>query len=120
MTRVIPHSRNMGSGFWATMGQDAESAWPLAIQKISAATGESPEYVRAFLDDMVGSFFAASVQSNLWRGRTLAQSIDETVTSWMRWGSTDLPASRDIISDDLPLLTSFVRLCGRVEPGARM
>ena len=102
------------------MAEEAAVAWPLAIDKISAATGQSPAYVRAFLDDLLGTFFAASVQSRLAQGEPLSIAIDETVKSWMRWRLPDLPVDRQVFPSDEPSLTSFVRYCGQSDRGSLM
>ena len=36
----IPATENTAWGFWGTLGEQAEAAWPLAMTAIAAATGK--------------------------------------------------------------------------------
>lgn len=53
-TRHIPATKNESWGFWGTMNEQANAAWPLAVGAVSDATGQSLESVRIFLDGRHG------------------------------------------------------------------
>ena len=45
-----PITQNEDWGFWGTMNNRAEAAWPIAMTTISDATNQPLDSVRAFLD----------------------------------------------------------------------
>ena len=75
-TTPIPAPQNDTRGFYGTMNQHAETAWPLAMTAISDATGQPLESVRTFLDSRHGRHFADDVQNGLYTGATLAEAIN--------------------------------------------
>jgi hypothetical protein len=84
-TDDLPRTQNEGWGFYGTMKDYAEAAWPLALLAIRAATEESLEDVRAFLDSRSGRHFADEVHNGLHRGESLQESIDGATRLWMEW-----------------------------------
>lgn len=107
----IPTTQNPGWGFWGTMKEQADAAWPIAMSAISDATHQPLESVKAFLDSRHGRHFADEVSDQLLAGHTLAQSIDSACRTWMR-RTTGSRTSRDYgIPTGMPHLTGFVIHC---------
>lgn len=114
-TQPIPPTRNEGWGFFGTMKEHAAVAWPLAIQTISDATGESPDAVRAFLDAVPGRHFADEVLDGVYLGDGLGTAIATVTRRWMNW-TIGARTSRDYgIPRDLPYLTGFVIHCDHTQ-----
>lgn len=110
-TQTIPASQNDAWGFFGTMNEQAEAAWPIAMTTISDATCQPLESVRLFLDSRHGRHFADDVLNELLRGQTIQQSIDAAVTRWMGW-TISRHTSKDYgIPKGLPYLTGFVIYC---------
>ena len=63
-TPQIPAPTVTDFGFFGTMAEHAEAAWPLAMIAISDATGQPLESVRTFLDSRHGRHFADDVQND--------------------------------------------------------
>ena len=55
--QTIPATQNAW-GFFGTMNDNAEAAWPIAMTAISDATCQPLESVRLFLDSRHGRHFA--------------------------------------------------------------
>jgi hypothetical protein len=70
-TTTIPEPRVTDWGFWATVGQHASDAWPLAMTRIAEVTGADLGAVRAFLDSRHGRHFGDAVQDQLYCGKAL-------------------------------------------------
>ena len=114
-TTQIPASQNDTWGFYGTMNEQAEAAWPLAMTAISEATAEPLESVRTFLDSRHGRHFADDVQNGLYAGATLADAIEQATARWMGW-TIGRSTSREYgIPKGLPYLTGFVIHCEIVE-----
>ena len=110
-TPQIPASQNDAWGFWGTMENQANAAWPLAMTAISAATNQPLESVRVFLDSRHGRHFADDVLNQLHAGRTLTDAVNAATQQWMGWKIGRL-TSRDYgIPRGLPYLTGFVIHC---------
>ncbi|MHB1798531.1 MAG: hypothetical protein ACYCUI_09540 [Vulcanimicrobiaceae bacterium] len=108
MTPQIPATRNDAWGFWNTMNERANAAWPLAMTAISDATGQPLESIRTFLDSCQGRHFADDVLNQLHAGQALADAIHAATQQWMSWKIGHL-TSRDYgIPRGLPYLTGFV------------
>jgi len=108
---TIPATRNEAWGFFGTMDQHAKAAWPLAIEAVSTATGESHEAVRRFLDATPGRHFADDVHNAMHGGLTLAAAIDAATQKWMSW-TISMSTSRQYgIPRGLPYLIGFVIHC---------
>ena len=101
-------SQNIDWGFFGTMGDDAEAAWPLAMAAITEATGEDDETVRSFLDSKSGRHFADDVLSGLHFGLALPQAIGGAIERWMGWTITRYTAKSHGIPVGLPYLIGFV------------
>lgn len=111
----IPASRNEPWGFWGTMNEHAEAAWPLAMTTISEATGQPLESVRAFLDSRHGRHFADDVLNQTYAGLALADAIKAATRQWMNW-TIGRQTSKDFgIPRGLPYLTGFVIHCEIIE-----
>ena len=109
--RPIPTTRNKAWGFWGTMAEHADAAWPLAMRAISDATGQPFEPVRAFLDSRHGRHFADDVLNQLHAGHTLASAIDAATRQWMGW-TIGRRTSKDYgIPRGMPYLIGFVIHC---------
>ena len=102
-------------GFYGTMNEQAEAAWPLAMTAISDATGQPLESVRTFLDSRHGRHFADDVQNGLYSGATLADAINAATRRWMRWTIGRSTSKQYDIPKGLPYLTGFVIHCEIIE-----
>lgn len=111
----MPASRNESWGFWGTMRGHAATAWPMAIEAIVEATGESPQAARAFLDSRDGRHFADEVNSYLHADQPLAEAVQSATARWMAW-TIKRAASREYgIPRGLPYLQGMVIHCGIAE-----
>jgi len=107
-TNQMPATQNEAWGFWGTLNEKADAAWPLAMSAISDATDQPLESVRIFLDSSHGRHFADEVQNGLQQGRTLLDAINAATQRWMSW-TIGRVTSRDYgIPRGLPYLTGFV------------
>lgn len=78
-----PFTRNPGHGFFGTMQDHAARAWPLAVEAIVDATGDSPEDARTFLDSSFGRHFADEVLDHYNQGGVeLSAAIAWTTETW--------------------------------------
>ena len=87
MTTILP-TENQDWGFWGTMREHAQQAWPIAFTAIHNATSTDPASVRAFLDSRYGRHFADGVNSQMHYGASLADAIAKTTAEWMGWRIT--------------------------------
>ncbi|MDO3530834.1 hypothetical protein Q3O93_02750 [Ralstonia pseudosolanacearum] len=111
----IPATRNKDWGFWGTMNENAQAAWPIAMTAISDATCQPLESVRTFLDSRHGRHFADDVLNQMLTGNDIEQAIRAAVTRWMGW-TIGRQTARDYgIPRGLPYLTGFVIHCEIVE-----
>ena len=104
----IPAPSNEAWGFWGTMHEHAEAAWPLAIVAIADATEESFEAARAFLDSRHGRHFADDVRNALHVGDALDQAIRSATSRWMGWRIGRGTSRLYGIPVNLPMLTGMV------------
>jgi hypothetical protein len=115
MNQPIPATQNDTWGFWGTMKEHAEAAWPLAMTAVSDATGQPLETVRIFLDSRHGRHFADDVLNQMQGGRRLAEAIHAANHRWMAW-TIGRQTSKDYgIPRSLPYLTGFVIHCEMLE-----
>ncbi|WP_286758216.1 hypothetical protein [Ralstonia sp. RL] len=114
-TTQIPATRNDAWGFYGTMGEHAQAAWPIAMTAISHATCQPMESVRAFLDCRHGRHFADDVLNGLYEGKSLADAIGATTGRWMGWTIGRQRAKQYGIPRGLPYLTGFVIHCEIIE-----
>lgn len=110
-TTQIPATQNDTWGFYGTMNEQAEAAWPLAMTAISDATCQPLESVRTFLDSRHGRHFADDVQNGLYTGATLAEAINAATQRWMGWTIGRSTSKQYGIPKGLPYLTGFVIHC---------
>lgn len=110
-TTQIPAPTVTDWGFFGTMNEQAEAAWPLAMIAISDATGQPLESVRTFLDSRHGRHFADDVQNGLYAGATLADAIKAATQRWMGWTIGRSTSKQYGIPKGLPYLTGFVIHC---------
>lgn len=110
-TNPIPATQNDAWGFWGTMNEQANAAWPQACTAISDATGQPLESVQVFLDSRHGRHFADDVRNGLCRGQTLADAINAATQQWMGWTIGLQTAKQYGIPRGLPYLTGFVIHC---------
>ena len=115
MTHTIPATRNEDWGFFGTMNEDAQAAWPIAMTAISDATSQPLESARVFLDSRHGRHFADSVQNGLYYGQKLADAINAAIKQWMGWTIGRATSKEYGIPRGLPYLTGFVVHCEIVE-----
>ena len=109
--RPIPTPTVTDWGFFGSMEDHADQAWPLAMTAIAEATGEPLESVRLFLDSRHGRHFADDVHNALFRGLSLQNAIDAATRQWMGW-TVGRQTSLDYgIPIGLPYLTGFVVHC---------
>ncbi len=110
-TQPIPATRNDAWGFYGTMNEHADAAWPIAMNRVSQVTCQPLEAVRAFLDSRHGRHFADAVLTHLHAGQTLHDAIDAATRQWMGW-TIGRQTSKDYgIPRGLPYLTGFVIHC---------
>ena len=114
-TKQIPTSQNEAWGFWGTMNDDAQAAWPIAITAISDATCQPLESVRLFLDSRHGRHFADDVLNGLHAGLNLHDAIHAATQRWMGWTIGRQTSKQHGIPKGLPYLTGFVIHCEIVE-----
>ena len=110
-TTQIPAPTVTDFGFFGTMGEQAEAAWPLAMTAISDATCQPLESVRTFLDSRHGRHFADDVQNGLYQGQTLQDAINAATQRWMGWTIGRSTSKQYGIPKGLPYLTGFVIHC---------
>ena len=110
-TTQIPATENDAWGFYGTMNEQAEAAWPIAMTAISDATCQPLESVRLFLDSRHGRHFADDVQNGLFAGATLADAIEQATERWMGWTIGRATSKQYGIPKGLPYLTGFVIHC---------
>ena len=110
-TTTIPASTNEAWGFYGTMGEQAEAAWPMALTAIAIATDASQEGVRAFLDSRHGRHFADDVRNQMLDGLDLEPAIHAAIERWMGWTIGRQTSREYDIPRGLPYLTGFVVHC---------
>ena len=111
----IPATQNETWGFWGSMNERAEAAWPIAITAISDATTQPLESVRTFLDSRHGRHFADDVHNGLFAGANLKDAIEQATQRWMGW-TIGRQTSKDYgIPRGMPYLVGFVIHCETVE-----
>jgi hypothetical protein len=114
-TTQIPATQNDAWGFYGTMNEQADAAWPLAMTAISDATCPPLESVRTFLDSRHGRHFADAVQNGLFAGATLSDAIEQATQRWMGWTIGRSTSKEYGIPKGLPYLTGFVIHCEIIE-----
>ena len=114
-TTQIPATQNDAWGFYGTMNEQADAAWPLAMTAISDATCQPLESVRAFLDSRHGRHFADDVHNGLFAGATLSDAIEQATQRWMGWTIGRSSSKEYGIPKGLPYLTGFVIHCEIIE-----
>jgi len=115
ITTTIPATQNEAWGFWGTMNDQAQTAWPIAMISISDATYQPLESVRTFLDSRHGRHFADDVLNELHAGANLKDSIHAATQRWMGWTIGRQTSKQYGIPKGLPYLTGFVIHCEIVE-----
>ena len=108
---AIPATTNESWGFWGTMNEKAQSAWPLAMTAVADATGQSLESVQTFLDSRHGRHFADDVNNALFLGANLHDAIKQATQRWMGWTISRQTSKEYGIPKGLPYLTGFVIHC---------
>ena len=108
---TMPTTTNESWGFWDTMNEKAQSAWPLAMTAVADATGQSLESVQTFLDSRHGRHFADDVNNALFLGANLQDAIKQATQRWMGWTISRQTSKEYGIPKGLPYLTGFVIHC---------
>ncbi len=114
-TTQIPAPTITDFGFFGTLGEHAEAAWPLAMTAISGATSQPLESVRAFLDSRHGRHFADDVQNGVYQGQAVQDAINAATQRWRGWTIGRQTSKQYGIPRGLPYLTGFVIHCEIVE-----
>jgi len=109
--QTTPATQNEDWGFYGTMNEQADAAWPLAMAAIAAATGEKLESVRIFLDSRHGRHFGDSVQNAIHAGANLPEAVNAAAQVWMGWKIGRQTSKEYGIPKGLPYLTGFVIHC---------
>ena len=104
----IPATMNPDWGFFGSLRDQAEIAWPIAMTAISDATYQPLESVRAFLDSRHGRHFADDVLNGLHAGSDLPEAIHTATQRWMGWTISRNTSRETGIPKGLPYLTGFV------------
>lgn len=107
-TAHIPATGNQAWGFFGTMGNLADTAWPVAVTAISAATGCEAAEVVEFLDAKEGRHFADQLQGELARGQNLQAAVAAVTACWMGWRIGRRTAREHGIPAGMPYLTGWV------------
>lgn len=110
-TKKIPETRNEEYGFWGTMSlmvSNMPTAWQLAIEAVSKATGEDFLAARNFLDSCQGRHFANTVLDGIYNELSLPKAIDAATKQWMNWRISRSASATTGIPAGLPYLTGFV------------
>ena len=107
----MPATQNDTWGFFGTMDEHAATAWPLAMNAISDATGQPLDSVRIFLDSRHGRHFADDVQNGLFEGKPLQDAINAATARWMGWTIGRQTSKAYGIPRGMPYLTGFVIHC---------
>jgi len=110
-TSQTPAPTVIDFGFFGTMKEYAEAAWPLTMTAISDATSQPLESVRTFLDSRHGRHFADDVQNGLYEGKALADAINAATQRWMGWTIGRQTSKQHGIPKGMPYLTGFVIHC---------
>ena len=107
---TLPPTGNPTWGFYGAIAldADADTAWPLAMTAIAAATGCTPDEVHDFLDSRHGRHFADDVANGLFAGMAMPKAIAATAQIWMGWTIGRRTARETGIPQGLPYLTGFV------------
>ncbi len=108
MTNITPATQNDAWGFFGTMNEHADAAWPLAMRAVAEATGQSLETVRIFMDSRHGRHFADSVLNQMHYGANLDAAIAAATQEWMGWTIGRITSKEYGIPRGLPYLTGFV------------
>lgn len=103
-----PATQNNAWGFFGTMNEHADAAWPIAMAAISNATCQPLESVRLFLDSRHGRHFADSVLNQMHHGANLDSAITAATQEWMGWTIGRITSKEYGIPRGLPYLTGFV------------
>jgi hypothetical protein len=114
-TTQIPATQNEAWGFWGTMNDQAQTAWPIAMTAISDATYQPLESVCTFLDSRHGRHFADNVLNELHAGANLKDAIHAATQRWMGCTIGRQTSKQYGIPKGLPFLTGFVIHCEIVE-----
>ena len=115
ITTTIPATQNEAWGFWGTMNDQAQTAWPIAMISISDATYQPLESVRTFLDSRHGRHFADDVLNELHAGANLKDAIHAATQRWMGWTIGRQTSKQYGVPKGLPYLTGFVIHCEIIE-----
>jgi hypothetical protein len=107
-TNQIPATSNESWGFFGTMNEHAEAAWPIAMRAVAEATSQSLETVRIFMDSRYGRHFADSVLDQMHHGANLDDAINAATQEWMGWTIGRITSKEYGIPRGLPYLTGFV------------
>ncbi|MDP2431805.1 MAG: hypothetical protein Q8O33_07220 [Pseudomonadota bacterium] len=110
-THTLPATQNDAWGFFGTMNEQADAAWPLAMRAVAEATGQSLETVRIFMDSRYGRHFADSVLNQMHYGASLEAAIAAATEQWMGWTIGRITSKEYGIPRGLPYLTGFVVHC---------
>lgn len=110
-SKQIPAPTVTDWGYWGTMQDQAEAAWPIAMKAISDATNQPLESVCAFLDSRHGRHFADDVLNGLFAGAKLQDAIEQAIQRWMGWTIGRLTSKQYGIPKGMPYLTGFVIHC---------
>ena len=107
-THQTPATQNDAWGFFGTMNEHADAAWPIAMHAVAEATGQSLETVRIFLDSRHGRHFADSVLNQMHNGANLDAAIATATQEWMGWTIGRITSKEYGIPRGLAYLTGFV------------
>ncbi len=107
-TNHTPATQNDAWGFFGTMNEHADAAWPIAMRAVAEATGQSLETVRIFMDSRYGRHFADSVLNQMHHGANLDAAINAATQEWMGWTIGRITSKEYGIPRGLPYLTGFV------------
>ncbi len=114
-TNHMPATSNESWGYYGTLNEHADAAWPIAMAAVAKATGQPLESVRAFLDSRHGRHFADDVQNGLFTGTSLQDAIEQATLRWMGWIIGRICSKEYGIPRGLPYLTGFVIHCEIME-----
>lgn len=113
-------SSNPSRGFYATMGEQAEAAWPVAVLVVASRTGKSEAAAAAFLDSKAGRSFALDVLAAQRDLADLRAAVDHAASAWMKKPVPRELRAREDFPGGVPFLTCWVMQAhARAGAGAR-
>jgi hypothetical protein len=102
-------TQNEAYGFFGTMREFADEAWPAAMNAIQCATGiDDEDQVATFLDSRHGRWLADEVLGEIYSGQKTAEAVQKVVAQWQAKTISRKDASEYEIPRGTPYLEGWV------------